>query len=101
MIAVQGPLVLLLRVLNLTPRQTWELDHLRPYPISKVPSLRPGCQRVRPRTLGSSYPTTTKDQQQLQASLRSLLIGVRVPSVLPQSPQIETPQELGFFPLLT
>ena len=44
MIGVQGPLVLLLRVPNLTPRLTLELDHLRPYPISKLPSLRPECQ---------------------------------------------------------
>ena len=70
-------------------------------PPYQVPSLRSRCEEVRPCMLGSSYPTAAKDQQQLQASLRSLLIGIRVPSVLPHSPQIESPRELGFFPLLT
>ena len=47
-----------------------------PYQVS---SLRSGYEEVKPRTLGSSYPRAAKDQRQLQASLRSPLIGVQSP----------------------
>ena len=47
-----------------------------PYQVS---SLRSGYEEVKPHTLGSSYPRAAKDQRQLQASLRSPLIGVQSP----------------------
>ncbi|KAB0344185.1 hypothetical protein FD754_021111 [Muntiacus muntjak] len=46
---------------------------------SILPRMEPGLQEVRPCTLGSSYPRSNKDQQQLQAFLRSPLTGVQGP----------------------
>lgn len=51
----------------------------RPRPICDVSTQRPGCQEVRPCTSGSSYPSSAKDQQQLQAFLTSPLIWVQGP----------------------
>lgn len=64
-------------------------------PICEVPSSETRMSGSDHAFWAHRDPRAAKDQQELQAFLRSPLIGVQVPQS-PQGPPIETLEELGF-----